>query len=99
MNKTEHFLDENAENSYASKVIYVDDEIKEKQEYGNEIIENITIKFYAKIINGDLKNQEIEGFQYIDGIVEVNPKKIEKGDNMIKVSKATNKYSFSTLKI
>ncbi|MDD2493594.1 MAG: YibE/F family protein [Tissierellia bacterium] len=83
MNKTEHFLDENAENSYAAKVIYVDDEIKEKQEYGNEIIENITIKFYAKIINGDIKNQEIEGFQYIDGIVEVNPKKIEKGDNII----------------
>lgn len=82
VNKIEQ-LDEEDENSYIAKIIYVHDEIKEKQEYGIETIENITIKFIAKINNGDLKNQEIEGFQYIDGIVEVNPKKIEIGDSII----------------
>lgn len=82
VNRMEH-LDENLENSYAAKVLYIEDEIKEKQEYVDEIIENITIKFYAKITSGDLKDQEIEGFQYIDGIVEINPKKIEVGDKII----------------
>ena len=82
VNKTEQ-LNEEDENSYTAEVIDVNDEIKEKQEYGIETIENITIKFIAKINSGDLKNQEIEGFQYIDGIVEVNPKKIEIGDNII----------------
>lgn len=50
------------------------------------------IKFKAQIKNSDLKNAEIEAYQYFDENVAVNPKEIEVGDKILVLSLDSRYY-------
>lgn len=69
--------------SYAAQVISVEDINKESVESSYENLQSTIIRFKARIMSGELKNEEVEAFQYIDDIVAVNPKEIETGDKII----------------
>ncbi len=90
MNKTDLHKAETGK-SYRAEVISVDEKTDEETDYGYETMSTRTIHFTAKIKNSDFKDT-VEAFQFIDEAVEINPKEIEAGDDIIiaQLSSRTN---------
>ncbi|HAQ40857.1 MAG TPA: YibE/F family protein [Clostridiales bacterium] len=90
MNKTDLHKAETGK-SYRAEVISVDEKTDEETDYGYETMSTRTIRFTAKIKNSDFKDT-VEAFQFIDEAVEINPKEIEAGDDIIiaQLSSRTN---------
>ena len=76
-------LNEETGEFYKAKVETVGKIDSEKYSVGDEFYENKTINFTAKILNGDKKNQIIEGKQNIDQMYASQPNEIKEGSNII----------------
>lgn len=78
---------ENINPCYQAKVISIDDATEDSYSLGGDTsaptLTNKTISFTAIIKNGPLKTQTIQGTQYIDSMVAVNPKELEIGDSIL----------------
>jgi len=90
-NKVELMTD-NAGKSYRAEVIAIDEVTEEDIDYGYETMSSKTIRFTAQIKNKDLESDRIEAFQFIDEAVEINPKQVEIGDDILlaQLSSRTN---------
>lgn len=69
--------------SYRADVISIDEVKEDEIDYGYEIMSTKTIRFTAQIKNANLDSDIVEAFQYIDEAVEINPKEIEIGDDIL----------------
>lgn len=69
--------------SYRAEVISIEEVSEEKIDYGYDNMSSKTIRFTAEIKSSNLKDQTVEAFQYIDEAIEVNPKQIEVGDDIL----------------
>lgn len=78
--------------SYRAEVKSIEEVIEEEIDYGYETMSAKSIRFTAEIKNSDLKNEKVEAYQFIDEAIEVNPKEIEIGDNILisELSSRTN---------
>lgn len=90
MNKVE-LKHENTGKSYRAKVIAIDEVKEEEIDYGYEIMSAKTIRFTAHIKNSE--SEIIEAFQFIDEAVEINPKEIEIGDDIL-VAELSSRINF-----
>ncbi|MGD9569069.1 MAG: YibE/F family protein [Sedimentibacter sp.] len=77
---------------YRAEVISIEEVTEEEIDYGYEKMSAIAVRFTAEIKNSDLKNKKVEAFQFIDEAVEINPKQIEIGDDILisELSSRTN---------
>ncbi|MEL7648015.1 MAG: YibE/F family protein [Sedimentibacter sp.] len=87
LNKVDFALQEYSQ-SYKAEVVSINDITEEKIEYEYEDLSSTTIRFTAKITNGELKGTTVNASQYMDEIVAVNPKMVEPKD-MILISSLT----------
>ena len=71
--------------AYSATVLSVDKITTEDSTiWGEEqMISNTTITFTAKLTNSEKKGAKIQGVQYLDGILAVNPKKVEAKDRIL----------------
>lgn len=90
-NKVE-LMTENTGKSYRAEVIAIDDVTEENIDYGYETMSSKTIRFTAQIKSKDFESDKLEAFQFIDDTVEVNPKQVEIGDDILiaQLSSRTN---------
>lgn len=90
-NKIE-LMSENGGKSYRAEVITIDEVKEEDIDYGYETMSSKTIRFTAQIKSKDLESDKIEAFQFIDEAVEINPKQVEVGDDILiaQLSSRTN---------
>lgn len=82
INKVE-LKNEGSAKYYRAKVISIEEVTEEEIDYGYEKMFAIAVRFTAEVKNSDLKNQKVEAFQFIDEAVEINPKQIEIGDDIL----------------
>lgn len=90
MNKQELNLDNKAK-SYRATVITIEEIKEEEIDYGYEKMSAKTIRFTAEIKNSS-ESKKVEAFQFIDEAIEVNPKQIDVGDDILisELSSRTN---------
>lgn len=96
MNKLELNL-ENKAVSYRANVISIEEITEEEIDYGYEKMSSKTIRFTAEIkTSSDLESKKVEAFQFIDEAVEINPKQIEVGDDIL-ISELSSRTNFEEL--
>lgn len=66
--------------SYKARVLSVEDTVREEHD---DSFSTTTIFFKAEITNDEFKGSIIEGYQYIDEYVPINPKFVENGDKIV----------------
>lgn len=69
--------------SYRAEVVSIKEVSEEVIDYGYENMSSKTIQFTAKIKGSSLQGRKVEAFQYIDEAIEVNPKQIDIGDDIL----------------
>jgi uncharacterized membrane protein len=69
--------------AYRAEVKSIEDVNEEVIDYGYNNMTSKTIRFIAEIKNSDLQNKKVEAYQFIDSAIEVNPKEVEVGDDII----------------
>lgn len=71
--------------AYSAKVISIDNVVEDSYSLGGgNDIKSKEIEFTAKITSfGSLKGIEVTAYQYIDGLIAVNPKEVEAGDGVL----------------
>ncbi len=82
MNKID-FSSYETSKSYKARVVSVEEITEENLDYAYESYSTTTVRFMAEITNGTLKGELFEAYQYLDDIVAVNPKVVDKGDKVI----------------
>lgn len=96
MNKLELNLENKAE-SYRATVISIEEITEEEIDYGYEKMSSKTIRFTAEFkTSSDLESKKVEVFQFIDEAVEINPKQIEVGDDIL-ISELSSRTNFEDL--
>jgi uncharacterized membrane protein len=82
MNKVE-LNNEDTNKTYRAEVIEIHEVKEEEIDYGYEKMTSKSIRFTAKIKNSDLKSETVEAYQFVDEAIEINPKDIELGDDIL----------------
>lgn len=82
MNKVE-LNNEDTNKTYRAEVIEIHEVKEEEIDYGYEKMTSKSIRFTAKIKNSDLNFEKVEAYQFVDEAIEINPKDIELGDDIL----------------
>ncbi len=69
--------------SYRAKVIAIDEVNEKSMDYGYDTMSFKTIRFIAQIKSDNFEPDKIEAFQFIDEAIEINPKEVEIGDDIL----------------
>lgn len=91
MNKLDLFQHQDVK-TYKAEVLAINEITEEEIDYGYELMTSRTVRFTARLNDKSSDNSNVEAFQYIDESIEINPKEIEIGDEILiaELSSRTN---------
>ncbi|HCX61977.1 MAG TPA: YibE/F family protein [Clostridiales bacterium] len=91
MNKLDLFQHQDVK-TYKAEVLAINEITEEEIDYGYELMTSRTVRFTARLNDKNSDNSNVEAFQYIDESIEINPKEIEIGDEILiaELSSRTN---------
>ncbi|WP_312815403.1 YibE/F family protein [Sedimentibacter sp.] len=91
MNKLDLFQHQDVK-TYKAEVLAINEITEEEIDYGYELMTSRTVRFTARLNDKNSGNSNVEAFQYIDESIEINPKEIEIGDEILiaELSSRTN---------
>lgn len=91
MNKLDLFQHQDVK-TYKAEVLAINEITEEEIDYGYELMISRTVRFTARLNDKNSGNSNVEAFQYIDESIEINPKEIEIGDEILiaELSSRTN---------